>query len=71
MYSSGSTSEPKGTILTIENILEAVREKSKEYTVASDDIFMTWMSLEHIVGMVDFMFLPFFKGCKCIYSEIS
>lgn len=71
MYSSGSTSEPKGTILTVENIIESVKEKSIEYSVAQNDVFMTWMSLEHIVGMVDFMFLPFFTGCTCVYSEIS
>ena len=50
MYSSGSTSEPKGTILTVENIIESVKEKSIEYSVAQNDVFMTWMSLEHIVG---------------------
>lgn len=71
MYSSGSTAEPKGTVLTIENIIQSVRNKSIEYNVTQDDVFMTWMSLEHIVGMADFMFLPFFKGCTCVYSEIS
>lgn len=71
MYSSGSTAEPKGTILTKDNLLKTVESRSLEYQIKETDRFMTWMSLEHIVGMVDFLLLPFRNGCQCIYSEIS
>ncbi|MBE6034251.1 MAG: amino acid adenylation domain-containing protein [Clostridiales bacterium] len=71
MYSSGSTAEPKGTILTAENILSAIKIRNDYYEVSPSDKFMTWMSLEHIVGMIDFLFVPFYNGCSCIYSEIS
>ncbi len=71
MYSSGSTAEPKGTILTKDNLLKTVESRSLEYQIKETDRFMTWMSLEHIVGMVDFLLLPFKNGCQCVYSEIS
>ncbi len=71
MFSSGSITEPKGAIITVNNIIESIKNKVNEYNVTQNDVFMTWISLEHILGFIDFMFVPFFANCKCVYSEIS
>lgn len=58
MFSSGSTSTPKGSILTFENVKQAEKVIVKKYNFSSKDSFVNWMPLTHAIGLNVFHLLP-------------
>ncbi len=53
-YSSGSTSEPKGVILTHENLLANIRDIMRAAQFTRDDVSLSWMPLTHDMGLIGF-----------------
>jgi acyl-CoA synthetase (AMP-forming)/AMP-acid ligase II/aryl carrier-like protein len=51
-FSSGSTSEPKGVVLTHANVLANARGASAAAGFAEGDIGLSWMPLTHDMGLV-------------------
>ncbi|MFT5172389.1 MAG: acyl carrier protein [Gammaproteobacteria bacterium] len=51
-YTSGSTGDPKGVILTHANILASVRSMSTALDVGPDDVFVSWLPLYHDMGLI-------------------
>jgi len=58
VFSSGSTGEPKGIVLTNEKILCAIEAMYSHLNVNSSDVFLNWMPLTHVIGLVLFHILP-------------
>ncbi|WBW99494.1 non-ribosomal peptide synthetase [Oceanirhabdus sp. W0125-5] len=61
-FSSGSTADPKGVVLTHANIIsntEAIIEGSKAVT---SDKTLSWMPLTHDMGLIGFHITPFVLG---------
>ncbi len=59
-FSSGSTSAPKGVVLTHANILANGRGAGEAARFSTDDISLSWMPLTHdmgLIGMHIFMFM--------------
>jgi acyl-CoA synthetase (AMP-forming)/AMP-acid ligase II/aryl carrier-like protein len=53
-FSSGSTSEPKGVMLTHGNILANTRGATVAGKFAREDLTMSWMPLTHDMGLIGF-----------------
>ncbi len=53
-FSSGSTSEPKGVVLTHRNILANCRGVSEAARLTEQDISLSWMPLTHDMGLIGF-----------------
>jgi acyl-CoA synthetase (AMP-forming)/AMP-acid ligase II/acyl carrier protein len=53
-FSSGSTSEPKGVVLTHHNILANCRGSSEVARFTEDDVSLSWMPLTHDMGLIGF-----------------
>jgi acyl-CoA synthetase (AMP-forming)/AMP-acid ligase II/acyl carrier protein len=53
-YSSGSTSEPKGVVLTHKNILTNIAAIIEAAKFTSDDTSLSWMPLTHDMGLIGF-----------------
>ncbi len=51
-FSSGSTSEPKGVVLTHANILANARGASSAANFGESDIGLSWMPLTHDMGLI-------------------
>ncbi|HEX7374503.1 MAG TPA: non-ribosomal peptide synthetase [Steroidobacteraceae bacterium] len=63
-FSSGSTSEPKGVVLTHANIL-ANAEGSRQATGFSpDDVSLSWMPLTHDMGLIGFHLFMMYAGVR-------
>ncbi len=53
-YSSGSTSEPKGIVLTHGNLLANIGDIVQAARFTPDDISLSWMPLTHDMGLIGF-----------------
>jgi acyl-CoA synthetase (AMP-forming)/AMP-acid ligase II/acyl carrier protein len=58
-FSSGSTSEPKGVVLTHGNILANWRGSTEAAGFNEDDVSLSWMPLTHDMGLIGFHLVMF------------
>ncbi len=58
-FSSGSTSEPKGVVLTHRNILANGRGVIETCGFTEDDVSLSWMPLTHDMGLIGFFIYMF------------
>ena len=61
-FSSGSTSEPKGIMLTHRNIIANTQGIHKVGRFTPDDSTLSWMPLTHDMGLIGFYLMMFFTG---------
>ncbi|MGA2709530.1 MAG: non-ribosomal peptide synthetase [Steroidobacteraceae bacterium] len=58
-FSSGSTSEPKGVILTHGNLVANTISSTAIDRFTTDDISLSWMPLTHDMGLIGFYLMQF------------
>jgi acyl-CoA synthetase (AMP-forming)/AMP-acid ligase II/acyl carrier protein len=58
-FSSGSTSEPKGVVLTHGNILANYYGATEAAGFTADDVSLSWMPLTHDMGLIGFHLVMF------------
>ncbi len=61
-FSSGSTSEPKGVMLTHANLLSNSYGVTQLDAVAPTDTSLSWMPLTHDMGLIGFYLMTFLNG---------
>ncbi len=61
-FSSGSTSEPKGVILTHRNLTTNIDAIAAGVAARPDDASLSWMPLTHDMGLIGFHLTPLFEG---------
>jgi acyl-CoA synthetase (AMP-forming)/AMP-acid ligase II/acyl carrier protein len=60
-FSSGSTSEPKGVVLTHSNVIANCSGVSQAARLTKDDISLSWMPLTHDMGLIGFHIIMFYE----------
>lgn len=58
-FSSGSTSEPKGVVLTHANLMANVRGSTEIAHFGPEDVSLSWMPLTHDMGLIGFHLVMF------------
>ncbi|HSN71050.1 MAG TPA: AMP-binding protein, partial [Steroidobacteraceae bacterium] len=61
-FSSGSTSEPKGVVLTHRNILANARGATEAAGVNEEDVSLSWMPLTHDMGLIGMHLIMYANG---------
>lgn len=68
-FSSGSTGDPKGVMLTHRNILHNVSDITRGYDLQVHDNHVSWMPLYHDMGLIGFHFSPLYKGADIYHID--
>ncbi|HED19468.1 MAG TPA: AMP-dependent synthetase [Gammaproteobacteria bacterium] len=68
-FSSGSTSEPKGVVLSHANLLANIRAISSAAGITAHDSTLSWMPLSHDMGLVGFHLVPLFNGLNQVLMD--
>jgi 8-amino-7-oxononanoate synthase len=61
-YTSGSTRQPKGVMLSHANLTANVRAISQAFGVQNDDLGAFWLPMYHDMGLVGGVLVPVFTG---------
>jgi acyl-CoA synthetase (AMP-forming)/AMP-acid ligase II/acyl carrier protein len=62
-YTSGSTSHPKGVMVTHDNIIANVRMLQEAFGLDADAQVVSWLPLFHDMGLIGFVLAPVSVGC--------
>lgn len=61
-FSSGSTSDPKGVVLTHQNLISNIRDMIETANLSDEDIGLSWMPLTHDMGLIGFHLMLLLAG---------
>ncbi|MCA9403811.1 MAG: AMP-binding protein [Candidatus Omnitrophica bacterium] len=67
LYTSGTTSEPKGVVLTHENILANVDALLQKDIIRTEDRVLSFLPLHHAYAISGTLFTPLLSGAKIIF----
>ena len=65
-YTSGSTGDPKGVILSHANLLANIRAMGQVCEVTAADVFVSWLPLYHDMGLIGAWLGSLYHGCRLV-----
>ena len=66
-YTSGSTGQPKGVMISHRNIIHNLRMMAIGTEVTSEDICVTWLPIFHDMGLIGCMLQTIWLGVTCYF----
>jgi acyl-CoA synthetase (AMP-forming)/AMP-acid ligase II len=65
-YTSGSTSEPKGAIVTHGNLVANFAAIGPAMAIDASTVFLSWLPLNHDMGLIGVVLQALFLGCRLV-----
>ncbi|MEN8140383.1 MAG: AMP-binding protein [Thermodesulfobacteriota bacterium] len=65
-YTSGSTGDPKGVVLTHANLLANIRAMGQAIDASPKDVFVSWLPLYHDMGLIGAWLGSLYYGCQLV-----
>ncbi|MBW4678519.1 MAG: amino acid adenylation domain-containing protein [Microcoleus vaginatus WJT46-NPBG5] len=66
-YTSGSTSTPKGVMISHANVLHNIDCIDRGFEHTQESIAVTWLPHFHDMGLIDGLLKPLYKGIPCYF----
>jgi len=71
-YTSGSTGDPKGVVLSHANLLANIRAMFTAIDATPAEVLVSWLPLYHDMGLIGAWLAPLYVGARCyIMSPLS
>lgn len=68
-YTSGSTSMPKGVIVTHGNIMHNLGMLKEAYEHTEESVFISWLPIFHDMGLIGNIFSAVHAGAHCVFMS--
>ena len=65
-YTSGSTGDPKGVMLSHANLLANIRAAGRRVGACSTDVFVSWLPLYHDMGLIGSALFTLYHGIPAV-----
>jgi amino acid adenylation domain-containing protein len=65
-YTSGSTSAPKGVMVSHGNLLANQRQIQEAFATDESSVIVSWLPLYHDMGLIGGLLHPLYLGARCI-----
>jgi 1-acyl-sn-glycerol-3-phosphate acyltransferase len=65
-YTSGSTGDPKGVVLTHANLLANIRAMGEAVAIEPNDVVVSWLPLYHDMGLIGAWLGSLYHGCPLV-----
>jgi len=69
LYTSGTTADPKGVMLTHANLVGEADAIFGVFTIGPDDALLGILPMFHVLAQMANLFLPLFNGSRVVYLE--
>jgi long-chain acyl-CoA synthetase len=70
MYTSGTTGNPKGVVLSGRNLYQNIDAALKQVDIGSDDNFLGVLPLYHILALIVNFMAPLYNGARATYLDV-
>jgi amino acid adenylation domain-containing protein len=65
-YTSGSTAEPKGVMISHGNLIHNQRMIQQAFGQSASSVVVGWLPLYHDMGLIGNVLQPLWSGCSCV-----
>jgi len=65
-YTSGSTADPRGVVITHGNLLANIAQMIEAMEITPDDVFVSWLPTYHDMGLTLMALTPFSLGSRLV-----
>ena len=65
-YTSGSTSAPRGVVVTHGNLIAVMQRMGAAWHIGPDSVMVTWLPAFHDLGLIFGLLQPLFSGCATV-----